>query len=240
MTNPKWSDDAVFVPGQPSGDDQVMGLKDGANAKFSVESLLVRPAIIGIGDGDYIHIIGGDGGTVSGNGSLIAIDTGSAVGGGEGGTFSVNAGAGVGANNGGGVTLQAGTGGAAGDGGIAVLQAGPGGINGAGGSASIRGGSAIYEGSGGQVLAISGSGSGDHPGGRLYLSSGDGGNGVNPDENSGNGGNVELNVGRAGVPDGAGVAGVNGNLIITGLPTSAAGLPSGAIWLNSNVLTIVP
>lgn len=25
-----------------------------------------------------------------------------------------------------------------------------------------------------------------------------------------------------------------------GLPTSSAGLPSGAIWSNSNVLTIVP
>lgn len=32
----------------------------------------------------------------------------------------------------------------------------------------------------------------------------------------------------------------SGYLIMTGLPTSSAGLPTGAIWLNSNVLTIVP
>jgi len=33
----------------------------------------------------------------------------------------------------------------------------------------------------------------------------------------------------------------NGNYLkATGLPTSSAGLPSGAFWLNSNVLTIVP
>jgi hypothetical protein len=31
-----------------------------------------------------------------------------------------------------------------------------------------------------------------------------------------------------------------GHLIINGLPTSSAGLTSGMIWLNSNVLTRVP
>lgn len=34
--------------------------------------------------------------------------------------------------------------------------------------------------------------------------------------------------------------GANGNLIITNIPTSSAGLPSGAIWSNAGVLTIVP
>ena len=30
-----------------------------------------------------------------------------------------------------------------------------------------------------------------------------------------------------------------GNLVITGLPTSSTGLPTGAVWSNSGVLTIV-
>jgi hypothetical protein len=37
-----------------------------------------------------------------------------------------------------------------------------------------------------------------------------------------------------------GTGATNGNLNISNLPTSSAGLSSGDIWLNSNVLTIVP
>ena len=49
-----------------------------------------------------------------------------------------------------------------------------------------------------------------------------------------NGGNVVITLGT-----GHGT-GHTGYLKISGLPTSSAGLPSGALWLNSNVLTIVP
>jgi hypothetical protein len=60
-----------------------------------------------------------------------------------------------------------------------------------------------------------------------------------------NGGNVTLRSGAIGGTS----TGVDGNitidtltgyLIISTIPTSSAGLPSGAVWANSNVLTIVP
>jgi hypothetical protein len=50
----------------------------------------------------------------------------------------------------------------------------------------------------------------------------------------GNGGNIDIVLG---VGDGAGH---RGRLNIVGLPTSAAGLASGDVWLNVNILTIVP
>jgi hypothetical protein len=49
-----------------------------------------------------------------------------------------------------------------------------------------------------------------------------------------NGGNITLQGGA-----GTGT-GLRGNIIFLNLPTSAAGLPSGSLWNNANVLTIVP
>lgn len=60
---------------------------------------------------------------------------------------------------------------------------------------------------------------------------------------NGNGGNVII---TCGLPTGSGTPGsiyidtASGYLIIPTIPTSSAGLPSGAIWSNSNVLTRVP
>lgn len=48
------------------------------------------------------------------------------------------------------------------------------------------------------------------------------------------GGNLTLSPGTG---DGAGA---NGNIIFLNVPTSSAGLPSGAIWSNAGVITIVP
>jgi hypothetical protein len=60
---------------------------------------------------------------------------------------------------------------------------------------------------------------------------------------NGNGGNLTI---RSGARAGVGTAGNitldrnSGHLIILNIPTSSAGLPSGAVWSNAGVLTIVP
>lgn len=51
---------------------------------------------------------------------------------------------------------------------------------------------------------------------------------------NGNGGNIEISPG---LKNGTGH---NGYLILSNIPTSSAGLPTGAIWSNAGVLTIVP
>jgi hypothetical protein len=50
----------------------------------------------------------------------------------------------------------------------------------------------------------------------------------------GNGGNVTITPGSK---DGAGTGGY---LILTNIPTSSAGLPSGAVWSNAGILSIIP
>lgn len=50
---------------------------------------------------------------------------------------------------------------------------------------------------------------------------------------TGIGGDVILKAGSS-------VSGSSGRIILIGIPTSAVGLPSGAIWSNAGVLTIVP
>lgn len=81
---------------------------------------------------------------------------------------------------------------------------------------------AIVAGNGSTVLGHTSS-----PGGSISITSGNGGN-------DSNGGNLTL---KAGTGTGTGVA---GNIIILNLPTSAAGLPTGALWNNSGVLNIAP
>ncbi len=70
--------------------------------------------------------------------------------------------------------------------------------------------------------------------------------GGNADGGNNNGGNIRL---VPGARTGSGSAGdviiatgtaTGGYLIINSIPTSAAGLPSGAVWSNAGVLTIVP
>ena len=65
------------------------------------------------------------------------------------------------------------------------------------------------------------------PGGTISITSGTGGN-------DSNGGNITFTIGQG---TGTGVA---GNVIFTNLPTSAAGLPTGALWNNAGVLNIAP
>lgn len=101
--------------------------------------------------------------------------------------------------------------GTAGDGGNVTILGGPaGGTVGVGGTIGITGGNGI-------------------PGGRVALVTG------SAQSSSGsNGGNVDVVLGAG---DGAGH---RGRLNITGLPTSSAGLASGDVWLDTNVLTIIP
>lgn len=60
--------------------------------------------------------------------------------------------------------------------------------------------------------------------GDLAIEGGDGG--------SGTGGDLILSPGIGGT--------ANGNLVMQNIPTSSVGLPSGAVWSNAGVLTIVP
>jgi hypothetical protein len=60
------------------------------------------------------------------------------------------------------------------------------------------------------------------------------GNGASASSGNAHGGNLILSGGNS---YGTGHAGY---ILMQNMPTSSAGLPSGAIWANSNVLTIVP
>lgn len=137
-------------------------------------------------------------------------------------------GVGDGTGQGGPAAMYGGNAGATGIGGAARVAAGYGGAtSGPGGSAFLIGGAAT-SGSGGSVLIQSGYTAGGGNAGSIQLQPAIGGGA------SGNGGSLIITL-----PAGAGT-GHAGRLVITGLPTSSAGLSSGDVWLNSNVLTIVP
>jgi hypothetical protein len=62
------------------------------------------------------------------------------------------------------------------------------------------------------------------------------------DSGAGNGGDLTLRSGAhrsTGTPGNVILDSLAGYLIISTIPTSSAGLPSGAVWSNSGVLTIV-
>lgn len=75
-------------------------------------------------------------------------------------------------------------------------------------------------------------------GGDIWIEGGD----ADTNGGDGNGGDIKL---IAGAPFGTGVGGnviidtINGFLILANIPTSSAGLPTGAVWSNGGVLTIV-
>jgi hypothetical protein len=77
-----------------------------------------------------------------------------------------------------------------------------------------------------EITATNG-GTGDNNGQNITFT---GGNGIT----NGRGGDITLDPG---VNAGSGRVGV---VILSGIPTSSAGLPSGAVWSNAGVLTIVP
>lgn len=78
---------------------------------------------------------------------------------------------------------------------------------------------------GGAIRIVAGNGGGI--GGGITIASGNAGT------SGDNGGNITMTLG---VGEGAGIA---GRLILVNLPTSSAGLPSGAVWNNGGVLNIV-
>jgi hypothetical protein len=101
------------------------------------------------------------------------------------------------------------------------------GTAGKGGAVQFTGGASL-QGDGGDVIIASGAGStlsGVGAGGNVTITAEIG-------ATSANNGNLTLVVTKGGS--------TGGFLIINGLPTSASGLPSGALWLNANVLTRVP
>ena len=192
--------------------DRVTGLRGGANANFSQAQLIAG---------------------ANAPASSAAVGT----------PLYMYAGAGDGASAGGAAYVKAGQGGLTGNGGASRLYGGSGGTtSGNGGLADHRGGQAYVGTGGGAVSGGGGSNNGD--GGYFQALGGDAGV-------SGDGGYVFI---RGGSGTGAGKHGGNitlapgsgvssaavGHLIINNLPVSAAGLPSGAIWLNTNVLTRVP
>jgi hypothetical protein len=204
--------------------------------------------------------------TPNGTGTAgVGITLAAYVGGGEygGGNLLLRAGPGLTNGYGGGVSVIAGYGTGAGNGGNAQLVGGSSGVSGAPGAAAVAGGNAAGGNTnGGPVGIIAGAGYGSGSGGTttigggvagltgvggtVILVSGNGGvtsgnagpitinSGSASASSGGNGGNIDITLGTG---DGAGH---RGRLNVTGLPTSNAGLASGDVWLNSNVLTIVP
>lgn len=134
-----------------------------------------------------------------------------------------------------GVTITAGQSDAVDPGGDLTLNAGPAADATPGGAVRINGGIS-GEGDGGAVIITAGDGgegAGDD-GGVINLIAGNAVSGAN-----GNGGSINLIVGT---DVGSGVAGyvnAGGRVTMAALPTSAAGLPSGAIWSNLGILTVV-
>lgn len=118
-----------------------------------------------------------------------------------------------------------------------------------GGSSLNAGGLGIFTGrgfgttgSGGQIIFGTGRGSGTGNSGTLRIYTGPGGatgNAGNIQIYSGNGGGTSGNSGSIIMKLGTVVSGVKGNIIMTGLPTSSAGLPAGSVWNNGGVLNIV-
>jgi hypothetical protein len=146
-----------------------------------------------------------------------------------GGDINLRPGAGTGGAYGGSIIGQAGDGSytaGAGGGGVAFI----GGANlgaGKGGAIQLNAGSST-EGDGGDVTIGSGPGStntGVGAGGAITITAANGKDGKNN-------GNITLAVTQGSTS--------GGFIIITGLPTSNSGVPSGGLWLNSNVLTRVP
>lgn len=136
----------------------------------------------------------------------------------------------TGSGDGGIVSIAGGNTDTVGNGGEVALQAGGGGVtSGNGGPIEILAGGATTLGHGGRIDLTAGDGEGTSKNGGPITISGGSAFGT-----SGNGGNINLRLHTGGS------GGHAGRLNISGLPTSASGLASGDIWLNSNVLTIVP
>jgi len=143
-----------------------------------------------------------------------------------------------------------------GDGGQIEITAGDGGsTSGDGGGITLTAG-VTYGGVGGNVVVDAGNSDNASTAGKIDFNAGNGGEGGRiqilaggSNADSTDGGVIQIQSGQA---NGATANGGNvniylgtgttnrGRLNITGLPTSSAGLSSGDIWLNSNVLTIVP
>lgn len=170
------------------------------------------------GAGGDINIAGGGGGVLASPSTQR----------GDGGHLFMSSGYGVGPTHVSGmVTLQAGEAGSGADGGPMYLlgAASPGTSSGPGYGGATGGLIEVRAGTGGNITTPS---LGHGSGGVLHLYSG---GGVGTGHKSGD---IILRVGN--VFDSA----VLGSLFIRNLPTSAAGLSSGAVWNNSNVLTLVP
>lgn len=130
---------------------------------------------------------------------------------------------------GGAFTLDTPDGSASGSGGGIFISTGNGGAtSGNGGLIEIAAGNAPTDGDGGYIDIIAGNGGTTGGNGEsISLIPGDAAGG------NGNGGGVNILLGSKNG------SGVDGRFKITGLPTSAAGLPVGAVWNNASVLTIV-
>lgn len=213
-------------------------------------------------DGGAINITSGSS-TTEGNGNHITLTAGNGAGDGGalGGNINLNAGTSISSGGGGNLDFEAGESGPdGGDGGYIVIESGIGhggdsgeidlfasysdasGEQAFGGDVDISGGYA--DGGGGEVTISGGyTNESSSAGGGVYLEAG-GASGTSStnskiqllgqDGSTGNGGNINIVLGNSSG------GGHRGRLNVSGLPTSAAGLASGDIWLNSNVLTIVP
>lgn len=176
--------------------------------------------------GGGVSIVGGSGGNVAGGVSITAGGMTSLTG--NGAAMYVSSGVSLGDTyTSGGVTLKVGQAQGGGDGGKMYLLGGD--------SPGSYAGLSFYSGTGGLIEVRAGGGgeydspsTGHGAGGNLHLYSGFAtGSGFKS-------GDIILRVGNAAA------GATKGTLFIRNLPTSSAGLTSGGVWLNSNVMTVVP
>jgi len=173
-------------------------------------------------NGGALDLFGGDssGGIVAANGGAVTIKGGVGRWTGVGGSVSVIGGessSGLPGPRGGSATVAGGNGY---DIGGAVSITGGMGVIGVGGDVSITGGSSTT-GLAGAVNVSGGIGGTDQKGGDVVITPG-------PGSGSGDAGAVRI------------ILADNGNMIISGLKASPAGLPSGTLWSDSGTLKVVP
>jgi hypothetical protein len=218
------------------------------------------------GTGVSLAIQPGASGSLGGYGGGVSITGGSGVGTpGYGGAVLISGGTPSATGIGGAVTITGGPdsndAGSGGPGAAALVGGSAGFLDGGGAQGTVGGGSGHGDGPGGAGVVAGGLGQGSGQAGGAFVTGGF-------NSSTGKGGNARISGGQSAAGDAGDViietfaagAGNNGdislssqgditivvlnpgsqNLIINGLPTSAAGLTTGMIWLDSNVLTRVP